>query len=528
MRDLSRSLLQDWETRIGGSSPRVAVLGWARLSAQEREGSGLNLSVSELCAALASRGSSVLYLRSGMDYSLFEGMHVQLAEIWRGVACFDLFNSPNLAPGNFNLRNAPDQIRCPSHTALVIRWLKALRVRLVHVHAIEGFSFDLLPAIRSAGIPVVVTPHNYYAICPQVDLLRNEQRVCEDYQGGAACATCLSHAPDPATYRQWRRRYQTSERWLGPHAPASIKDRLLSAHRTLRDRFFPRPPAPPGPHPTFQPLPAAPADQGERLLAANAKLVVMNSYGERRKAGIAALNAANTVLCPSRFILRVHESFGVEPRLLRHVPLGQPHFDAIRAAAEQCPFYRESSWGVASRRPLRVAYFGNCYPNKGLATLVEAIAAQPPSLQAVTHYSIRAAGEDRPFRARLQGFPNVVFLGRYDIAQLPAIANDFDVCCFPNMGLENSPFVVLESLHAGRFVIASRLGGPTDFIDEGRNGLLFAAGNITELNTCLSRIVYGSTSLPSRREIHQRSALRSFESYVTEVQAAYRELVPEI
>src|ERR1041384_7685489 len=137
---------------------RVVILGWACLSLQAREGSGYNLCVSELAAGLAAAGHHVSYLRSGIDYSLKPGMWIRPREFWRGIGCFDFVNSPNLATANCNFQNVRGQIASPEQTALVVEWLRALRAEIVHVHSLEGFGFDLIGAIRAAGIPVVVTP----------------------------------------------------------------------------------------------------------------------------------------------------------------------------------------------------------------------------------------------------------------------------------------------------------------------------------------------------------------------------------
>src|SRR6185295_17593838 len=92
---------------------RIAILGWARLSLQAREGSGYNLSASELAAGLAMSGHRVSYLRSGMDYSFTGRPHVRPFEVWRGVECSDFYNSRNLSPASSNFRNMPGEIASP-------------------------------------------------------------------------------------------------------------------------------------------------------------------------------------------------------------------------------------------------------------------------------------------------------------------------------------------------------------------------------------------------------------------------------
>ncbi len=504
---------------------RIATLGWARLSQQAREGSGLNLSASEFAAAMVARGHRVCYLRSGMEYSLRSGMHILMREVWRGVGCFSLINSPNLAPGNFNFRNVQAQSASPAQAALVVGWCKAVRADIVHVQSLEGFGLDTVGAIKAAGIAVVMTPHNYYYLCPQVDLLAKERAVCEGHDGGLRCEGCLSHAPDAQRELEWRRRYQSAERVAGPHALAELKFRGREIGARIA-AFVAGEPEPPvmgegADMPRPGALPIRPPDAVQRVIAAEGKLAACNDYGRRRIAGVAAMNSADAVLCPSRVLMRIHEAFGVEGSKLRHVPLGQPHFDALRCESEASPFYEEPMWTPESPRPLRLAYFGNCFPNKGLATLCAAIERLDDVTQGRVHFVIRAAGEDRPFRAWMAGRRNVSFLGSYDIEQLLSSPGEYDVCVFPNMGLENSPFVVLEALHAGRAVIASDLGGPTDFVKHGENGWLFRAGDADSLAEAIRGLVRGERRVPSASEVHRKSSLRSFGEFVDEMAGVF-------
>jgi len=502
----------------------IVILGWARLALQAAEGSGLNLSVSELCAELVTRGWRVIYLRSGMEYSLRPSMRIEMKEIWRGVGCFSLINSPNLAPGNYNFRNVTDQVDHASQAAMVCAFVAAAGAGVVHAHSLEGFPLSLVGALRGS-CRVFITPHNYYYLCPQVDLLAHEREICEDFEGGLRCEDCLSHAPEPAAYRAWRRRYQSAERVMGPHALAVVKERFSYIKQWASSRrgviTNPATPAPPG-RPVL--LPARREDANITLLAAARRSVCgPGGYGQRRLAGIAALGAATGVLCPSRFLMEVHSAHGVRREVMGHVPLGQPHFDALAERARASPYYDSPAWSPTSDRPLRIAYFGNCYPNKGLATLCAAVELLSDAQAARIQLTIRASGDDAPFRhwMRTHGRGRVTFLGAYDIDSLLTSPDTYDICCFPNTGLENSPFVVLEALHAGRPVIASRLGGPTDFITHGENGLLFPSAHAPALAAAFGTVLAGDWTLPSPRRIHELSMLRTFKDYVDDLEGRY-------
>ncbi len=560
------------------------------------EGSGYNLSASELAAGLALAGHTVFYLASGKHYDFFFRMRVRRDETWRGVECFSLVNSPNLSPSAANFRNMRRELSSARQTKLVRRWLDRVRADVVHVHSCEGFPMGLVPAIRATGRPVVVTPHNYWFLCPQVDLLRGNTELCTDYDGGRRCETCLeSTSPVPARFA--RRVEDTVRDLLGNTAGAFVRQWVKSIKRRLGYKVEGVDPAsiePPRPDPElargfdaagpvgvtgrishgFRLLPSeepfeptrSPIDQNERFLATGREvhLRTLNGslFARRRAAGIDALNHASIVTPPSHFLLDVHVAMGLDPARGRVVRLGQPHFDQIHRRTRRSPFYDRRHWSPDSPGPCRFAFLGTIRPSKGLEVLTRAIPLLEDNVRRRCAFLIRAGGGDWVYRKRLAPFPEVDFAGGYDLLQLLAAGSGYDVGLLPHIWFENSPLVLLEHLHAGKFVIASRLGGPPEWITEpsasvltelindpnardeqaragGRreprgsehrtplrcNGLLIPAGVPEALAVAITRVIRGQIALPSPREVHEVSPLRSYPDHVREVDGIYHELL---
>lgn len=536
----------------------IAMLGWATLSRQAEEGSGYNLNASELAIGLAQTGHRVHYLGSGLRYSLRPGPYLREIKPWKGIANYELVNSPNLAPSAINLRNVNAERRCERTTRLVLQWLGQIRADVVHAHSLEGLSLDLIPSIEAAGIPVIATTHNYWFLCPQVDLLHREHQVCLDHEGGARCATCLN-APNPRTRRAKRRAGQTLHRLVGHHIAGHARTSATALVRSIRQQNEPEPiPADElrflgydhhaalaaqqheGPTSTYgvrartmdlpKPAPVLSADTNDRVLAnTDVHLRVINDYGRRRQDGIAALNAASLVTPPSDFLGRVHEAMGLDPARRRTVRLGQPHFDRMHRAAMALPGYDAPPWTPHSGRPLRLAFFGTVRPNKGLRVLADAIVLLPADVRRRCLFHIRAAGGDWGFRKFLSGYPQVQFAGAYDLIQRAVSVAEYDVGLLPHIWMENSPLVLLEHLHAGKMVITSRLGGPPEWIvqrGDTTNGLLFPSGDAQALADQISSLVRGDVAIPSAKTIHDITPhLTSYPAHVNEVQSIYEEAI---
>ena len=535
---------------------RVALLGWARLSFQGAQGSGYNLSASELGAGLALSGHHVFYLASGRRYNLWPGMFIRHLERWRGVECFDLFNSPNISPAAYNFMNMGDETAHAGQVRMVLNWLALHRIDAVHIHSLEGYPLSLIGAIRDSGRAVVVTPHNYWYACPQVDLMRGETSLCLDYDGGRACVGCVR--PRVAWRARAKRRFgHVFESLIGfevsngarrmakavPDRIAELRGRLKTDLPNARDPdpesgrgFDADTPsdglirhnlAPERTDSVRRPIAPTTLEDNERFLRADHHLTVLNHYGQRRLDGIAALNRASLVTPPSDFVRQVYLRMGLPEPRSRVVRLGQPHFDQINRRTRRSPFYTMRPWDPrTATSPLRFGFFGAMRPSKGIDVLAAAIPLLPREIRQRCQFHIRAQGFDWPLRKRLTAYPEVSFGGVYDLFQLIGSGGEYDVGILPHVWFENSPLVLLEHLHAGKFVLCSRLGGPVEWVKPLENGLLLPGGHPEHLAEAIGRLVRGEVVIPSPREIHDASPiLRSYPDHIREVESIYREAI---
>lgn len=534
----------------------VAILGWARLSQQGDQGSGYNLSASELASGLCMAGHRVLGLAAGMRYGPLPGVRIVRRERWRGVECFDLVNSPNVSPAALNFGNLGCEMASPAAARAVVAWLRERGVDIVHIHSLEGQGLDLIGAIEDAGIPVVVTLHNYWFVCPQVDLLRGEREVCLDYEGGRACESCCQRG-QAGKKRVRRAVSQAMVRAIGHRATDLLRDSLDDGVAALRGRESELPRFTPLSR-SGVPLDAAkgwsselddgllraslpvdvegvdrpgpligcPVDANERMLSgADRHCAGVGAFAERRRAGVSALARASRVISPSAYLRDVHAAMGVPEAKLEHVPLGQPHFDELSRVVRTMPGFDRAPWEPGSAAPLRLAFHGTTRANKGLEVLVRAVPLLEREVRERVHLSVRVVGHETPFRRRLAAYPRVSFEGQYDLSQLVRLSGSYDVGILSHIWLENSPLVMWEHLHAGKFVVCPRLGGPAGVIRDGVNGRLIEPADPGALASAITRIVRGEQRLPSAREIHEVSPLAGYPEHVERVEGIYRSVL---
>jgi glycosyltransferase involved in cell wall biosynthesis len=143
--------------------------------------------------------------------------------------------------------------------------------------------------------------------------------------------------------------------------------------------------------------------------------------------------------------------------------------------------------GVDHSGPL-VLYAGNVKLSKGVGVLVEAMARlaaehRRADVMCVVVGSgataeiaarVRALGLDKSFR----------LVGPRPHDEIPWWMSACDVLCLPSF-MEGCPNVVLEALAAGRGVVASRVGGIPELVEDGANGILCPAGDAGALADAL-------------------------------------------
>lgn len=68
--------------------------------------------------------------------------------------------------------------------------LSAFSINLVHVHHLFNLSFDIVEVAKERGIPVLMSLHDYYYICPTVKLLEDGKYYCAG--SGINCIACMN------------------------------------------------------------------------------------------------------------------------------------------------------------------------------------------------------------------------------------------------------------------------------------------------------------------------------------------------
>jgi glycosyltransferase involved in cell wall biosynthesis len=161
-------------------------------------------------------------------------------------------------------------------------------------------------------------------------------------------------------------------------------------------------------------------------------------------------------------------------------------------------------------------------PRKGHRVLIDAVAQLVRDATSTPAFTVLLEGEG-PLRAELEAAVRERGLERQcrfvgTEANVVNFMSAIDVLVLPSVAHEDFPNVVLEAMGLGKAVIASRLAGTPEQVEDGETGLLVAPGDSAELARAMERLVAD----PDVREAMGRAGRRRFEARFTAEAAVHR------
>lgn len=172
---------------------------------------------------------------------------------------------------------------------------------------------------------------------------------------------------------------------------------------------------------------------------------------------------------------------------------------------------RSLSFAREGRAIPTILFIGRLTEIKGLDVLLKAISG-------LNEIQLIVAGDgglrDEYERLSKDLSVNAVFHGQVSAGERRALLAECDAVVIPSRTLadgrtEGTPLVCLEAMAAGRLVVASRVGGLAEVVEDGQNGLLFTEGD----HQLLREKLMLALSDDSLRERIARNARRSAEAY---------------
>ncbi len=308
---------------------------------------------------------------------------------------------------------------------------------IVHAMHLQGLSASVVPALKGMGLPVVYTATDFWAVCPVVDLMRHDGVMCLGPE--------LSHCVRCIASRQPNSR---------------IKAAL--------DRM---------PVPAIK---AAAALSGTPLARFVPPLRQIREIGDRPESIREKLKLLDRVIAPTRLTRDLLLANGVGAGKMK-----VSHYGIDTSGIEGLPKNRHVP------PPLRVGFIGTLGPHKGCDLLIRAFKNLPPGVEA----TLKIHGNLQRFesfvtelRRLAKDDGRIEFAGTFPPHEIGRVLSETDTLVVPSRWYENTPLVVLSALAAGTPVVATDLGGLSEVVRHGENGLLFGLEDVDGLARQLTRL----------------------------------------
>ncbi len=382
---------------------------------------GVELHVQGLCRALQATGHEPRVLartgRAGLR-------HLELAhDTLEGVPVTRLCNTFEDAT------SVPAMVAHEGLADVFAAELQRVRPDVVHVHHLTCLSTRLVERCHAAGVPVVMTLHDFWMGCPRGQRITAALDLCPTIRL-EKCLPCLREL--------WP---HLLGRGASPGLPAEERDardlaRLEEYHATIR----------------------------------------------------ATLLDCDALVTPSAFMRRMFVDYGVPAGRITVVENGLP-LARWRRALDGAP-HRARDGGplrvafIGSVLPSKGPHL--------LLEAVRRL-GDPAAFQVDVWGEVLPFHHDRGYGERLEALrrgweTSIALRGAYRNEDLPGILQRSDVVVVPSLWYEAFGLTVREAFLAGVPVVAAGHGALAEAVEDGRTGLLFAPGDSAALAAALRRL----------------------------------------
>ncbi|MFN3332712.1 MAG: glycosyltransferase, partial [Caldilinea sp.] len=309
---------------------------------------------------------------------------IAIEDIGRGSsstveAVRDVFEGIPVWRLSFNLLKAPQRRLWEFDNPLLGEWFERYfqRQRPDIAHFQAGYLLGVAPifAAHRASVPIVLTLHDYWFLCPQHTLQRSDGALCATVPDDpTVCARCRLWSDDP--YARLARRSGATVRSLMQHLPPGVDGSLMAL---------------------------------------------------RRQRTQAALKLVERVIAPSQFMRRQFEHL-VEPERLQFVRYGLDT-NRLRTITPRSRSRDDADF--------HFGYIGQVAQHKGVHVLVDAFRQLDSADRSASLHIWGGLDVNPSYVSRLRESAdrcrNVIFHGRFDNAALPRVLGVMDYSIVPSI-----------------------------------------------------------------------------------------------
>jgi len=307
--------------------------------------------------------------------------------------------------------------------------IKDIHPDVIHFEHLIGLSTTLIEIAKEFNIPTVLTLHDYWFMCLNIQLLKHDYTICKGPEPNK-CSEC------------WiKKQSKTISGALNRYGvPKSLTEKPLQF--ILRSFNSPE------------------------------------KFKERENYMKSLLLKVDRIIAPSKFLRKLFVEYGVPEGKIIYLENGY-NLSAFKGFKKKKKDTDKIIFG----------FVGGVSRHKGVHILVDAFMNVPEEKAELRIYGNHNPKSEyvREILTKVRRKKNIKFMGRFEDVKEPY--SEIDVLVFPSIWYENCPLVLAEARATKTPVIASNLGAIPEFVEDGKTGLLFKLGNSKDLYEKIMQII---------------------------------------
>lgn len=403
---------------------------------------------------------------------------------FKGVRVFEILN-PLSIPLLSGIPS-PEEYLKDIDVNIYIDFLKDLDVEIIHIHTLMGLNKELIEAAQKLNIKTIFTSHDYFGICPKVNLINLQGIICTDYDNGKNCIECNRNGYSKSLVllmqsKSYRKLKNSS---------------ILKKLRMYKQKIIIK---------KNNDLSLV-----EQVIGKNNNDSSAGAYVKLRKYFIDIINNIDYIHYNSSVAKNAYEKYiHNENNGILNITHSNIKDNRIQKNSN-------------SNDPLKITYIGSIEKYKGLFFLMHVI--ETLWKNNINNWNLDIYG--RNVNINIDEFMGKVKIkGTYDYSELEQIFKNTDVLIVPSIWYETFGYIALEAFSYGVPVIMTDFVGFKDMIINGVTGIIIKASE-DELYNNLQTIIKSREKLSYiNKNIIELPSIYTMEKHTQDVMKLYTDLI---
>lgn len=492
---------------------KILYYNWVDYQDSEGRGGGVSIYQRNVMTELSAIPDiEVSFLSSGLSYDL-PSKQVRWEPLSYGKTRdrprhYEIINSGVLAPAHHCLGDTA-QINHVSTQAAFFDFIeKTGPYDVIHFNNIEGLPVSCL-ALKEKwpDTKVILSLHNYYPFCPQVNFWYQETETCDDFADGRKCENCVSGGHNARhiklanglAYRLKRRGLEPGSRGFEFSFVWTMRlgRRLVGLQKRVKQLIKPK--------------------SESTSIATNGSTQVAEAFASRRTTMVETINHnCDLVLCVSEAVRDIAVQYGFRQEICATSYIGTQQAEAFAHTSPRPELLRDDG-------TFTLGFLGYMRRDKGFMFLLDALEALPDGLAKRLRLTVAARKGDEETMVRLRKLGDrlaeLTHVDGYSHDDLERLLAGIDVGVVPVLWHDNLPQVAIE-LHSRHIpLLTADMGGAQELSNF--SDMVFPAGDVQSFCDRISAILNGeidmeaywrSARVPTTMSVHIQELLTHYAS----------------